>query len=138
MATVGLHTIPNKKPLTRKELAEGKRLTLGSRSRRRRPRTRGECVDGVRPCPWALCRYHLYVDVKEKSGSLHFNHPDIEIDQLKESCALDVADRGGATLEAVGQLLGVSMERGRQIEVMAAESAFIAVHRLRRKLPPAV
>jgi hypothetical protein len=28
------------------------------------PRTRADCVDGPRPCPWAACRYHaaLVVD----------------------------------------------------------------------------
>jgi hypothetical protein len=61
------------------------------------------------------------------------NHPGREIDEMKESCALDVADRGGVTLVTVGQLLGVSMERARQIERMAAESADVAVHELRRK-----
>jgi len=35
------------------------------------------------------------------------------------SCALDVADRGGATLEEVGALINVTRERVRQIEVMA-------------------
>src|ERR1019366_2346037 len=28
-----------------------------------RPKTRGDCVDGPRPCPWAGCRQHLYLEV---------------------------------------------------------------------------
>ncbi len=32
------------------------------------------------------------------------------------SCVLDVADRGGATLEEVADIIGVSRERIRQIE----------------------
>src|SRR5690606_3867534 len=27
-----------------------------------KPRTRAECVDGPRPCPFVSCRHHLYVD----------------------------------------------------------------------------
>jgi hypothetical protein len=36
-----------------------------------------------------------------------------------ESCSLDVADRGGATLDQVGEALGVSRERTRRIEESA-------------------
>jgi DNA-directed RNA polymerase sigma subunit (sigma70/sigma32) len=36
-----------------------------------------------------------------------------------ESCVLDVADRGGATLDQVGQILGITRERIRQIEAKA-------------------
>jgi DNA-directed RNA polymerase sigma subunit (sigma70/sigma32) len=64
-----------------------------------------------------------------------FNHPNREVDELAESCSLDVADRGGISLEKLGQFMGVTMERGRQLETEAAESAFIAVARLKRKLP---
>ncbi len=35
---------------------------------------------------------------------------------MKESCVLDVADRGGITLEEVGDALGLTRERVRQIE----------------------
>ena len=24
-----------------------------------RPRTRGDCVNGIRPCPWVGCGHHL-------------------------------------------------------------------------------
>ena len=127
----GNRTIDHDKPLTLAERAEKK-----VRRRYRRPRTRGECADGPRPCPFALCRYHLFVDVTG-AGSLLMNHPGKEIDQLEESCALDVADRGGQSLEAVGRLIGVSMERSRQIIEQAATGiSFVSVHRLRRK-PPA-
>ncbi len=34
-----------------------------------RPKTRGECASGPRPCPWVSCRHHLYLDV-DKNGSV--------------------------------------------------------------------
>jgi hypothetical protein len=84
-----------------------------------RPHTRGECRDnGIRPCPWVSCRYNLYLDVKP-SGNLKINFPGTEPDEMIESCALDVADRDGATLAEVGQCLNVTRERTRQIELQA-------------------
>ena len=34
-----------------------------------------------------------------------------------ETCSLDVADRGGITLEEVGEILNLTRERIRQVEV---------------------
>jgi len=82
-----------------------------------RPRTRGECEDGARPCPFVSCRYHLYLDVTRTGIKLNF--PDLEPDQLPETCALDVAEHGGEPLEVVGELVNVTRERCRQIEVRA-------------------
>lgn len=82
-----------------------------------RPRNRADCVDAPRPCPFVSCRYHLYLEVTE-AGSLRIPH-DIELDELKETCALDVADAGGVTLDAVGELLAISRERVRQVEELA-------------------
>lgn len=86
-----------------------------------RPRTRGECVGGVRPCPWVACRYHLLLDVTPYGGLVQL--PGVELEQLKHSCALDVADAGDNTLEVVGELLAVTRERVRQIEAKAIERA---------------
>jgi hypothetical protein len=83
-----------------------------------RPHTRGDCVDGIRPCPYVSCSHHLYLDVND-IGNLHVNFPDLEPDQLEKSCALDVADEGGATLEDVGRFMNVTRERVRQIELSA-------------------
>jgi hypothetical protein len=83
------------------------------------PRTRSECAEGPRPCPFVSCAHHLFLDVSAKTGSLKLNFPDLEPEQMSESCALDVADRGGETLENVGAALNMTRERVRQIEVTA-------------------
>src|SRR5687768_18394193 len=38
---------------------------------------------------------------------------------MNETCALDIADRGGTTLEEVGAILNLTRERIRQVEVKA-------------------
>lgn len=83
-----------------------------------RPRTRGECPT-ERPCPWVSCRHHLYLDIQPRTGGIKLNFPDIGVEDMIESCSLDVADRGGATLEATGAMLNITRERLRQLEVMA-------------------
>lgn len=80
-----------------------------------RPKTRGECKDGLRPCPWVGCKYHLAIDVNPDTGAIHWNQPG-EVWDMQHTCALDVAELGGITLEQTGHLLGVSRERARQIE----------------------
>lgn len=88
-----------------------------------RPLTRGDCENGERPCPWVSCRYNLYLDVNEDTGSIKFNFPDREPHEMPAdfSCALDVADRGGATFDDLGKLGNVSRERIRQIEAKALD-----------------
>lgn len=84
-----------------------------------RPRTRSECVDGPRPCPFVSCKHHLFIDVSPRTGAIKLNFPDLEVWELAESCALDVADRGGTTLEDVGAIMNLTRERIRQVEVKA-------------------
>lgn len=81
-----------------------------------RPKTRGECVGGERPCPWAGCVHHLFLDVNPETGSIKFNHPGRELEDLEYTCALDLADEGVQTLELVGIALNLTRERVRQIE----------------------
>lgn len=81
-----------------------------------RPKTRGECLDMPRPCPFVGCRHHLYLDVSP-AGSLMIVRPDVAPWELRESCSLDVAERGAVTLEEVGEVLNVTRERSRQIEI---------------------
>lgn len=82
-----------------------------------RPATRGACKTDVRPCPYVSCKHHLYLDVNPETGSIKLNFPDLEVWEMKETCSLDVADRGGITLEEVGEILNLTRERIRQVEV---------------------
>jgi hypothetical protein len=84
-----------------------------------RPRQRTDCVDGPRPCPFVSCKYHLFIDVSPRTGAIKLNFPDLEVWDMGESCALDVADRGGTTLEDVGAIMNLTRERIRQVEVKA-------------------
>ncbi|MFZ1864625.1 MAG: sigma factor-like helix-turn-helix DNA-binding protein [Polyangiales bacterium] len=81
-----------------------------------KPKTRSECKDMDRPCPFVSCKYHLYIDVHPVRGSIKLNFPDVEIWEMTETCALDVADRGGITLEEVGEIMNLTRERVRQVE----------------------
>lgn len=84
-----------------------------------KPRTRADCIDGPRPCPYVSCKFNLYLDVQPNTGAIKMNFPDIEVEDMKESCALDIADRGGTTLEEVGAIMNLTRERIRQLEVRA-------------------
>jgi hypothetical protein len=99
-----------------------------------RPITRADCKEGIRPCPWASCSMRLYLDVTARGG-LTLNFPDMEPDELVETCALDVADEGGATLEEVGALMNVTRERVRQIEERA--KSLLATNRTAKALAEA-
>jgi transcriptional regulator with XRE-family HTH domain len=103
------------------------------------PRTRAECANGIRPCPFVACSEHLLlrvtrhglpvVDGKTYSNSCGPHRVDWErveehlLDALekaaesgRDTCALDVAEGGKQTLDQVGKRLGVTRERARQIE----------------------
>lgn len=86
-----------------------------------RPKARSECLTMERPCLYVSCRYHLYLDVNPETGSVKMNFPDKEIWELEDTCALDVADRGGITLEEVGAIMNLTRERIRQVEVRGLE-----------------
>jgi sigma-70-like protein len=81
-----------------------------------RPRSRADCANGARPCMFISCKHHLYLDVNPSTGSIKLNFPDREVWELDQTCALDVADRGGITLEEVGTIMNLTRERIRQVE----------------------
>lgn len=81
-----------------------------------RPRTRADCVAAARPCLFVSCKHNLYLDVNPETGSIKLNFPDKEIWELEQTCALDVAEKGGITLEEVGEIMNLTRERIRQVE----------------------
>jgi hypothetical protein len=105
------------KRMTKRELEIGR--LLYPETEYDKPRTRAECAEGPRPCPFVSCKYHLYIDVSARTGAIKLNFPDLEVWDLGESCSLDVADRGGTTLEDVGAIMNLTRERIRQVEVKA-------------------
>ncbi|MFH1218296.1 MAG: hypothetical protein V1679_00445 [Candidatus Peregrinibacteria bacterium] len=102
-----------------------------------RPNTRAECLDfreridgTLEPCPFVSCKYHLLVDVDPERGSLKINWPhvleeDMDLRKMPATCALDVAERGGVTLEDVGIIMNLTRERIRQVE-FDAKSHYMA------------
>jgi Sigma-70, region 4 len=101
-----------------------------------RPRVRGDCElpRGMRPCPFVGCRHHVAQVLELDDGTLEIDRERLAIDaspaaaaafaeriaervvHLRESCSLDLADRGEHTLQQVGETLAVTRERVRQIE----------------------
>lgn len=91
-----------------------------------RPRTRADCLQEARPCPWVGCTHHLLLEVEESEGdrapNLILNRPthrpgprrglpssaaglvvDLWIDdaieqlfRMRRTCELDVLDERGA------------------------------------------
>lgn len=110
-----------------------------------RPRTRGECENTARPCPYVTCRHHLLIDVSEQ-GNILLNEGDPcrrmgsravsraapesfdqralrRLAELPHTCSLDVADEGPHTLEQVGEFMGVRKERAYRVEERAIARA---------------
>ena len=101
------------------------------------PKIRGDCENGLRPCPWLRCEHHMFWvkhnltsmnGKREKPGNVYavtekkildkMTDEEImeEIFSMKETCVLDVAGRGETTLEELGLILGLTRERIRQVE----------------------
>jgi hypothetical protein len=105
------------KRMTKRELELGR--LLYPETDYYKPKMRSECHGAERPCPYVSCKYHLYLDVSPRTGAIKLNFPDLEVWEMNETCALDVADRGGTTLEDVGAIMNLTRERIRQVEVRA-------------------
>lgn len=77
------------------------RLVFSQRSKAQqphwRPTKRLDCEDGFRPCPYVACRYHLYLEVDEMCN-IWLNFPDVDLTDMSETCALDIADRQDGSL----------------------------------------
>lgn len=105
--------------MTKAELAAGK--ALYPEEVKGKPVTRAECAGVPRPCPYVSCKHHLYLDVMPGTGSIKLNFPDLEVWEVGASCALDAADKGGRTLDEIGDLFNMTRERVRQVESIALQ-----------------
>jgi len=108
-----------------RDLAVGRRLY--PETDHHRPRTRAACGE-ERPCPFVSCEYHLYLDVSRRAGAIKLNFPDLEVEDMAETCALDLAERGGEpgsgqgsglTRDVVARHLNMTREGARQMELSA-------------------
>jgi Sigma-70, region 4 len=120
------------KRMTKRELELG-RLLYPDLEESEQPKMRADCVEGARPCPFVSCKHQLYLDVSARTGAIKVNFPDLDVWEMSETCALDVADRGGTTLEEVGAIMNLTRERIRQVEVkgLAKLAALRDMHALR-------
>jgi hypothetical protein len=126
VAKIRLKALPSSDGRVRSKTIAPKRLTRDERRLSEllvyppdvdRPASREECATMPRPCPFVSCAHHLYLDVNPESGAIKLNFPHLEVWEMAETCSLDVADRGGITLEEVGAILNLTRERIRQVEV---------------------
>jgi hypothetical protein len=69
--------------LTREEIREADEIISALEGLR--PRDRGQCATGARPCPWVSCKFHLYLDVNPETGSIKLNFPDLEVWEMPET-----------------------------------------------------
>ena len=76
------------------------------------PATRGDCPT-ERPCPHRRCRHHLWIEAATISA--RHGHA-VALEEMAETCSLDVADRGPYTLDSIAQLLHCTRENVRQRE----------------------
>lgn len=101
------------------------------------PRLRGECLRGPRPCPLVGCLYNNYLEVRRNPGEaprIKILHPSRLPEDMppRESCSLDMADSGPHTLKEVADVLGLTRERIRQIEVRALQKVVTAIEKRER------
>jgi hypothetical protein len=114
-------TVPARR-ITQFDLKAGREelRVLGADAPYDRPKTRSDCAGVQRPCPYVACKHSLYLDVSE-IGSLILNFPHLEPHQMPadQSCSLDLAERGGMTLEEIAEVTNLTRERIRQVELKA-------------------
>lgn len=77
----------------------------------RRPRTRSECAQIPRPCPFVSCVWNTYLDLLD-DGTVVLNWGRCEPDAMEAwgSCVLDIADDGGISDEAMARVLGLTVK----------------------------
>lgn len=104
-----------------------------------RPKTRADCRDAVRPCPWVSCRHHLFFELTTE-GKIRCPWRDDGIDWANEekateafaellvnytgpTCVLDVTEQhpDGLQLQEIADRLGVDVTRIERSQQSALE-----------------
>jgi hypothetical protein len=91
-----------------------------------RPKTREDCKNDVRPCPWVGCQFHLYLDVDDRNEIIFnhentvFNDDDLENPDLRKmvhTCVLDIVDKidDGLTFCEIAEYLGCTVKKVKEI-----------------------
>lgn len=92
----------------------------GADSTTERPRTRGDCEQVPRPCPFVSCKHNLFLDVGNGGRGPGLILSGVDPSEMPPhlSCALDVADEvpGGATTEMVAEAWGCTHQNVSRIE----------------------
>lgn len=79
--------------------------------------TNGQCRTVAGPCQHTECRYHM-----DNTGDVGVHVARASSKRVtSEACALDAAEHGPLKLDEIGERLGVTRERVRQIEKQARE-----------------
>ena len=103
-------------------------LEAADRLHQAMPRRLEECPDDDEQCPYVACRYHLWTDIVGRSvrygkqgSEREYRYEMVQTDAWGSwpTCALRAARQGPRTLDEVGDVLGVTRERVRQIQVAA-------------------
>ena len=98
-----------------------------------KPLQRADCSTGKRPCEWLECKYHLV----HEDRRVNWNWSSLQLAKyvlcMYETCVLDIADQDEElTLRQMGNLMGISYERIRQIEgITERKGKEGAINRLR-------
>lgn len=94
-----------------------------------RPKKRGDCKDGPRPCPWVGCTHNTLIEVQNKTiikdamsvftiGEHGIPTINPELLGDRPTCVLDVVDAhpDGLSLEHIASFFGYTRENIRRIE----------------------
>lgn len=108
MAKVRLESIRSLSRDSKRRIAKGLPV-VAEEPLEQRPKTRADCINSVRPCPWVGCRHHLFLNVSRNGSIRYAASGDLdELDTMPASCSLDEAEKGGMSMGQVARNLQLS------------------------------
>ena len=77
----------------------------------KRPKTRADCANVPRPCPYVGCRHHLFLEVTMKGGIKMPYGDDVGVlESMPQTCSLDQAETGEMELRHLSKMLSLTDE----------------------------